>query len=524
MSETFLERITAATRHDLAERMARVPLDALRARAAEAPPPRDFTAALRPVAPDGPARLIAEIKRASPSKGLLAADFDPVARARDYARGGAAAISVLTEPHFFQGALDHLTAVRAAVDVPVLRKDFLLDPIQVYEARAAGADAVLLICALLDDRQLAAMLALTRSLGMAALVEAHDAAEARRAVAAGARIIGVNSRDLRTFAVDPDVVRNLRPLVPGDRVFVAESGIASRVDAARARAWGADAILVGEALMRRDDPESLARELASAPGGATAALFAGRPWPFVKLCGLREPGHARIAVAASADAFGMILAPFRRQVSPEQAAEIVRAERAPRPIPFHHRKRKTPYQPPPLPLAIGVFVNEAPATIAALAEQIGLDAVQLSGDETPELCAAVAGLTRLPIIKAIHLAAKSDLDRLDEYALAGATLLLEPAGSDQPGGNGRVGNWALARRAAAHWPVLLAGGLVRGIVPAAITFVAPRGVDVSSGTETDGAKDPAKLYGFVAVAHAASHLYRREFISAGAARRSDVDY
>ncbi len=157
----------------------------MRERATAAPPPRSFAAALRPEA-GGPARLIAEVKRASPSKGLLAERFDPVAQARAYAAGGAAAISVLTEPDFFLGSLDHLRAVRAAVDAPVLRKDFLLDPYQVYEARAAGADAVLLICALLDDETLRDLLALTRALGMEALVEAHNADEARRAVAVGA--------------------------------------------------------------------------------------------------------------------------------------------------------------------------------------------------------------------------------------------------------------------------------------------------------------------------------------------------
>src|SRR5690242_13178798 len=190
MAETFLERIVAATRAELAARQARIPLDVLRARDATASAPRDFAAALRPN-PGGPARLIAEIKRASPSKGLLAESFDPVAQACAYATGGATAISVLTEPRFFLGSLDHLTAVRSAVDIPILRKDFILDEYQVYEARAAGADAILLICALLDDDRLRDLLVLARSLGMEALVEAHDSTETRRAVASGAVVIGV---------------------------------------------------------------------------------------------------------------------------------------------------------------------------------------------------------------------------------------------------------------------------------------------------------------------------------------------
>src|SRR5690242_8866965 len=328
MSEaTFLERIVAATRAHLIERMRETPLDVMRERALAAPPPRSFAAALRP-AFGGPARLIAEVKRASPSKGLLAERFDPVARARAYAAGGAAAISVLTEPDFFLGSLDDLRAVRAVVDVAVLRKDFLLDPYQVYEARAAGADAVLLICALLDDAALNELLALARSMGMEALVEAHNADEARRAVASGADVIGVNSRDLRSFAVDPDVVRRMRPLVPADRLFVAESGIADTLGAAHARAFGADAILVGEALMRSESPEKLARGLSSAPGGAMAQFFSVVSDPYVKICGLKTAEHARAVVELEADAFGLVFAPSRRRVTPDHARMLVEAARS----------------------------------------------------------------------------------------------------------------------------------------------------------------------------------------------------
>ncbi|HEY7094070.1 MAG TPA: indole-3-glycerol phosphate synthase TrpC, partial [Ktedonobacterales bacterium] len=194
MAETILDQIVAMTQTDLAERKARVPLEELRAQAALAPESRLFTDALRPVA-GSPARLIAEIKRASPSKGIIAEIFDPVGQAQAYEYGGAAAISVLTEPHYFQGSLEHLRTVREAVALPVLRKDFIFDPYQVYEARIARADALLLIVALLDDALLRELLAVTRELGMEALVEAHDASEVRRAVTAGASVIGVNSRD-----------------------------------------------------------------------------------------------------------------------------------------------------------------------------------------------------------------------------------------------------------------------------------------------------------------------------------------
>jgi indole-3-glycerol phosphate synthase/phosphoribosylanthranilate isomerase/anthranilate synthase/indole-3-glycerol phosphate synthase/phosphoribosylanthranilate isomerase len=510
MTTSFLERITAATRRTVADRVARVPLDALRDQIAVAPAPRAFAAALTPT-PAGPARLVAEVKHASPSKGVLAVDFDPAGRARAYAAGGAAAISVLTEPEYFLGALDHLATVRAAVDLPILRKDFILDPYQVYEARAAGADAVLLIRALIDEPTLRELLALTHALGMEALVEAHDAAEVRCAVAAGARVIGVNSRDLRTFAVDHDVVPRLRPLVPADRVFVAESGIADPGGALRARAWGADAILVGEALMRAADPAALARALATAGGGPTAALFAGRPTPFVKLCGLRDPAHARVAVTIGADAFGLIFAPVRRQVTPEDAAAIVRAAReaalSHSALPSLSQRRGAGGE--DFPLAVGVFVDEDPTTIARIADTSGLDAVQLSGHEPPATIAAVASLTGLPILKAVRVSTEDDFAAVERTLAAGATPLLEPhaAVGDAPnsryGGNGRPGDWDLAGRVAARWPMILAGGLTPANVAAALAAVRPRGVDVSSGTETEGVKDEAKLRAFAAAARGA---------------------
>ena len=507
MPETFLERIVAATRRHLSERMHATPLDAMRALATAAASPRSFATALRPEA-GAPARLIAEVKRASPSKGLLAERFDPVAQARAYAAGGAAAISVLTEPDFFRGALDHLRAVRAAVDAPVLRKDFLLDPYQVYEARAAGADAVLLICALLDDETLRALLALTRALGMEALVEAHNADEARRAVALGASVIGVNSRDLRTFAVDPDVVRRLRPLVPADRLFVAESGIVDERDAARARAFGVDAILVGEALMRAPAPDSLTRRLANAPGGATAHFFGATSDPFVKICGLKTPDDVRAALRLGADAFGLIFAASRRQVTPEHARQLVHVARIaseqPAQAGFVADREGGPLGAAlaASALAIGVFVNEPVERIASIATTVGLDAVQLSGDESPEMCAAVAEATGLPVLRALRLRTLDDLPLLEEYALAGATLLLDtPTGDGSYGGTGQTGDWRLAAEAARRWPIILAGGLTPDNLAEALAVVAPRGVDVSSGVETNGVKDEMKIADFLRVAH-----------------------
>jgi indole-3-glycerol phosphate synthase len=246
---TFLDTIIAHKRAEVALQKQTQPLDAWRAEAEAAPPPRNFLAALR--APG--VSLIAEVKKASPSKGLLCPDFDPVRLARAYAANGAAAISVLTDERFFQGSLDDLRAVREVVDVPVLRKDFVVDAYQVYEARAAGADAVLLIVAALEDERLHALHALIGELGMTALVEVHNAAEVERALALQPRLIGVNNRDLRTFHVTLDTTAALRPRVPEGVILVAESGIHTPEDVTRLAALGVDAMLVGEALVTARD-------------------------------------------------------------------------------------------------------------------------------------------------------------------------------------------------------------------------------------------------------------------------------
>lgn len=234
-------------------------LTELRAAVLDAPPARDFAAALR----GDQVRVIAEIKRASPSEGAIRPEgFDPRDIARDYESAGAAALSVLTDERFFDGRLEHLRAARAAVEIPVLRKDFVIDERQVYEARAAGADAVLLVVAVLDGGRLAELRALAHELGLAALVEAHDEAEVEAALAAGAQIIGVNNRDLRSFTVDLATTERLAQMVPADRLLVAESGVHTRADVERLAAAGADAVLVGTALMRAEDPGEALRELA----------------------------------------------------------------------------------------------------------------------------------------------------------------------------------------------------------------------------------------------------------------------
>lgn len=250
-----MRRMLARILEEAAERAAEAArrLRELRARAGDAPPPRDLATALTAAG----LQVIAEVKRRSPSVGPLAPGLDAVSQAVRYRDGGAAAVSVLTEPRHFDGSLGDLTAVRAAVDLPVLRKDFLLHPAQMWEARAAGADAALVIVAAVDDAALRSLLDAAAEAGLAALVEVHTATEVERALAAGARIVGVNNRDLSTFVTDLRVAEDLAPLLASVEVRVAESGVSDPGGAARMAAAGYHAVLVGEALVRSPDPGAL---------------------------------------------------------------------------------------------------------------------------------------------------------------------------------------------------------------------------------------------------------------------------
>jgi indole-3-glycerol phosphate synthase len=259
----ILQRILARKRDEIGARRARIGDDEMHRRAAAMPPARGFVAALRARIAAGPAAVIAEVKKASPSKGVMRPDFRPAEIARSYAAGGAACLSVLTDVDFFQGADDHLVQARAACALPVLRKDFTIDPYQVHEARALGADCILLIVAALDDARLRELARLAGDLGMDVLVEVHDAAELDRALATGATLVGINNRNLRTFETRLETTLDLRARVPADRLLVTESGIHAPADVARLRDAGVHAFLVGEAFMRADDPGAELRRLFS---------------------------------------------------------------------------------------------------------------------------------------------------------------------------------------------------------------------------------------------------------------------
>ncbi|MEL7562241.1 indole-3-glycerol phosphate synthase TrpC [Dehalogenimonas sp. 4OHTPN] len=256
----LLDEIVAATRSAVNERKRRIPLDVLISEVEKQPPPKDFAAAIA----GGGVKIIAEVKKASPSKGVIRVDFDPVVIAREYACSGAAAISVLTEEKYFQGRSEYLKAIADYLGMshpPLLCKDFIIDEYQLYEARACGADAVLLIVAILTVPELISLLELARRLGMAALIEAHDETEVEAAVASGAKIIGINNRDLKTFKVDLATTGGLRRLIPADRIIVSESGIVSRDDIKYLQSLGINAALVGEALMTAPDIGAKLREL-----------------------------------------------------------------------------------------------------------------------------------------------------------------------------------------------------------------------------------------------------------------------
>ncbi len=253
----MLDKIVADKREELKQTKKAVPASELKARIAGRAGTLDFAAALK----SDHVSLIAEVKRASPSKGALLRNFDPPALARTYADNGAAAISVLTESRYFGGHIDHLAGIRETVDIPLLRKDFIFDPYQVYESRAFGADALLLIVAILGPGQLDELLSMSQELGLSCLVEVHNENEVEKALRSGAQIIGINNRDLRTLNVDIGTTQRLRQLIPADKIVVSESGVSSRQDIDNLKNLGVNAALVGEALLTAADIKAKIREL-----------------------------------------------------------------------------------------------------------------------------------------------------------------------------------------------------------------------------------------------------------------------
>ena len=399
--------------------------------------------------------FILECKRASPSRGVLRPDYDPAAIARTYTPY-ADALSVLTDERFFGGHHAHLQRARQQVNVPVLCKDFVVDPYQVVEARAHGADAVLLMLSVLDDDQWRRCQKEAASLGLDVLTETHDGQELERALGLGAKIIGINNRNLRTLEVDLSTTAHLAPKVKSDCVLVCESGISDHRDVQRLRPL-VDAFLVGSALMGAPDLSRACRQL----------LF-GR----VKVCGLTRAEDAREAAAVGATHGGLIFAPGSpRQVQPAQARDVAIDGLD----------------------WVGVFVNESPEAVASLAAELGLVAVQLHGEEDPAYVQALRGMlgAGCEIWKACAVR-----DRVPTLAETGADrLLLDTHVDGQRGGTGQTFDWGLVGRDA---PVVLAGGLSAENVAEA-SELAPWGLDVSSGVENaPGIKSSERLRDFFA--------------------------
>ena len=488
MTAGIVAEIAARRLADVVPELDALGRDGLRRAVAAAPPPRPVAEAL--AAPG--THLIAEVKRRSPSAGAIVAADDAVARARAYAAGGAAAISVLCEPHWFGGSVADLRAVRAAVSVPVLAKEFVVDPRQLDLLRAAGADLVLLLAVLHPAKRLARLVAAARDLGLEPLVEAHDARELDAALATGARLIGINNRDLRTLDVDPERAVRLRDAIPGDRLAVAESGVRDAATVGRWRATGFDAALVGEALMRAAEPAAAARAFVAA-GRDPVDLAADARRPGVKVCGVTDAAGILAATRAGADAIGLNFAPGTpRELTIEEGTELARLARA------------SASAGGPRPKIVVVTANLPAATLARVIAAVDPDEVQLNGDEP---LSSVAAIGR-PVWKALRVGPDADagevVARARAFLDAGAGgILLDAAGGPHPGGTGVRVNTALAAAVAREVPITLAGGLDAATVGEAVLAVPAVGVDAASGTEAPRMlgerphKDPVRVALFV---------------------------
>ncbi|KAL1527849.1 hypothetical protein AB1Y20_009226 [Prymnesium parvum] len=517
---SMLDKIVAQRLLDVEEAQSHTPAHVLQEKITRLAPAADFVAALRQASP---CCVLAEFKRASPSKGDIAVGLDAAQQALSYAVAGACTVSVLTEPSWFKGSLSDLTRVKETLveanlspGVCVLRKDFLVDEYQLLEARAAGADTALLIVAILQPDRLTAMMHAARQLGMEPLVEVNTREEMEVALAAGAKVIGVNNRNLHTFVVDMGTTGTIAAMLPEgtDIQLLALSGVATRADVEQLLAVKANGVLVGESLMRAESPAAAIRSLVGAPPAPSLC----------KICGLRDAEAAAVAVDAGADFLGMIFAPSKRQVTEEEAKRIVRVARERRPRPAGW---KLPNRTIALaqregeeadcsrwlqtwqgllmraaatggPLTVGVFVNATVEEMNGTAERVGLDLIQLHGSEGWE----IAKQLNRPCVRVVHMLPDSLAEQVSSELRGGlaVAVLLDSKG----GGTGTTFNWSVGREVQAAAPFILAGGLSPANVASAIEEVKPWCVDVSSGVETDGTKDHAKIAAFIKNVKAAS--------------------
>ena len=469
----FLSDIVARKRERLASARATQPIETIRPRALAVRNRSEPHAFRRTLAHRKRVAVIAEVKRASPSKGMIRNELRPAELAREYASGGAVAISVLTEEDYFLGSLDDLRAVRDAVDLPILRKDFILDEYQVYEAAAAGADALLLIVAALDNERLTQLRHLTEDeLGMDALVEVHDADEMRRAKLCGATLIGVNNRDLTTFEVSLSVSVELAREAPEGVTLVSESGLRTSDDLRHLQAHGYNAFLIGETLMRSENPAK----------GLRTLIEDSRTEVRVKICGITNLRDALTCVSAGADMLGFNFYPGSpRYIEPQAARRIIEDL-------------------PPETRCVGIFVNEGNAEdVGRTADVARLSGLQLHGDETPGYCRTLkARFKDCFVIKALRVGKDFEPEQAALYDTD--AVLLDTYSTKTVGGTGQQFDWAIARATAQLVRKLfLAGGLTPKNVGEAVSFVQPYAVDVCSSLESEpGKKDAERVREFIA--------------------------
>lgn len=423
--------------------------------------------------------FICEVKKASPSKGIIAEHFPYLDIAKEYEVAGAAAISVLTEPDFFKGDKKYLQEIASTVKIPVLRKDFIIDEYQIYQAKVWGASAILLICACLDVPTLTKFRELADSLGLSSLVEAHDEHEVQMAIDCGARIIGVNNRNLKDFTVDVQNSVRLRNLVQDDVIFVSESGLETPEDIQVLRDNNIGVALMGETFMRY--PNKVEK---------LAYLYGSTYYtPKVKMCGISKVETIPAVVEAKPDYMGLVFAPSKRQVTVDQAKTLVEelhkqytkrynngAEQS------NNDEIKT----------VGVFVNETLDNLVSIATEANLDVVQLHGDEDEAFIQSLKERTNVEVWKAVQIRSAADAEAwIDSRA---DMLLFDAYHKDERGGTGEVFDWSCLDEF--ERPFMLAGGIDSTNVARAIRTVRPYGIDISSGIETDGVKDDEKIKAF----------------------------
>jgi indole-3-glycerol phosphate synthase/phosphoribosylanthranilate isomerase len=440
----------------------------------------------------GGVRIIAEFKRRSPSAGTIRTDLSATDVATCYERGGACAISVLTDEQYFGGSILDLGAIRATTALPLLRKDFIIDEIQIYEAAAVGADAVLLIAAALVNDALAKLRATAEDeLGLDAVVEVHTSEELHRAVMTGAKLIGVNNRDLQTFRTSLETSERLIAEAPRDRIMISESGLKNPKSLRDLRALGFRGFLIGEALMRAPDPEAALRDfIAGAEGFPTAhsaVATANRSNGIqIKICGVTNATDARACVEVDADMIGFNFYPASpRYIEPAMVRRIVDAL-------------------PPRTCAVGVFVDADAAEIRELAKTAGVRCVQLHGHITPELCNELAREFR--VIRALSTDTRFEPEQTAVFPEC--DVLIDAYHPELRGGTGQTCDWSAARAAMRYTRFLiLSGGLNAQNVGRAIAAVTPHAIDVCSGIESaPGVKDHRALEQFVSAVRAASPM------------------